>query len=417
MFRSIDFDQIASEKQFDLVGVSTVSYLYDSAIELGIWLKENNIAPMVIIGGPHITCAPETLHQCFDFGVVGEGEQTFLELLDGFMAYSSLEELSLIPGILSWQYGEPQLSAPRALLPDLDLLPLPDVDVFIKESTIPSVLLTRGCPFACDFCISFAMWEQKVRHSSPEHTIHLLSDLNQKMGGLEVMVIKDDIAFISLKYLKDVIDCTNRIAPDLLEIPKVVYARADIFTDNFAKALKVFGVYKVVFGFESGSERILKLLKGPSARVEHNQKAIDIAHRHKLITAGHFIIGVPEETEDDLLLTYNFIIKNMHQGKLASPTTTVLTPFPRTRYWQVFLEKEPETSLLNFRWNRLEENGFASFYAEKKGTVDEWWKYRKTNDKVYIGGLPENRFLEIVSAYEPEIIEKQNLFLSKDFRY
>jgi len=417
IFRSTDFQNTCARESFDFVGVSTVSHYYDSAVKLANWIRTNQIAPMVIIGGPHITCAPQSLAPCFDFGVVGEGEITFLELLDSLSAGLPYSQIATIGGLLSWQDGKPVLMARRPLLSDLDTLPLPDINIFKETGSIPSILLTRGCPFSCSFCISSAMWQSKVRRPSPDCTVNILKKLNEQMAGLKVMIIKDDIAFISSDYLRNIISRMEQTSPELLHIPKVVYSRADIFTPDFARALKDFGVYKTVFGFESGSDRILKILKGRKATVDQNQTAIDIAHEMGFVSAGHFIIGAPEETVDDLRLTYNFILRNLSAGKLPSPTTTVLTPFPGTRYWQTLLEREPGATLTAFRWDRLEENGFASYYSEMGGTVEEWWEYREANQKVYLGKVPKKEFLGIASAYEPEITMKHANFLLKDYKY
>ena len=417
IFRSTDFIQRASNAVYDLVGISTVSHYYDAAKSLAQWVRQNAIAPLVIIGGPHITCAPESMTECFDFGVAGEGEQTLLEFLEAWNTGRADAEIAAIPGIIAWQGGAPRLSAQRSLLADLDALPLPDLEVFKENQAIPSIILSRGCPFQCNFCISHAMWHRKVRNMSPEGVVRCLKEMNEALGNLKVNVIKDDIAFINAAYLWKVIRAAEKIYPRLLEIPKVGYARADIFTREFAQALVQFGFYKVVFGLESGSDRILSELKGSRATVQKNQAALDIAQEAGLVSAGHFIVGVPTETPLDLRQTYQFILRNLGEGKLPSPTTTVLTPFPGTKYWQTLLHIEPGVTLQNFRWERLEENGYASYYSETKCSIDEWWNYRQSNQKIYLGSMPRGQFLDILREYEPAMIHQLEAFLAQDIRY
>jgi radical SAM superfamily enzyme YgiQ (UPF0313 family) len=417
VFRSTDFIQRSSQTVYDLVGISAVSHFYDAAKSLAQWVRQNAIAPLVIIGGPHITCAPESITECFDFGVTGEGEQTLLEFLEVWNSGRTDAEIAAIPGIIAWQCGAPRISAQRSLLEDLDALPIPDLDVFKDNRAIPSIILSRGCPFHCNFCISHAMWHRKVRNMSPEGVVHYLKEMNEALGNLKVNVIKDDIAFIDAEYLRKVIEAAKKIYPQLLEIPKVGYARADIFTREFAQALVQFGFYKVVFGLESGSDRILSELKGSRATVQKNQAALDVAQEAGLVSAGHFIVGVPNETAQDLRQTYQFIMRNLGEGKLPSPTTTMLTPFPGTKYWQTLLQIEPGITLQNFRWERLEENGYASYYSETKGSIDDWWNYRQSSQKIYLGSMPRGQFIDILQEYEPVMIRQLEAFLAQDIRY
>src|SRR3989338_33508 len=67
----------------DIVGISSVTETYDMAIDMAYFIKERLRVP-IIIGGTHISGLPESLHQVFSAGVVGEGEETFLELLRAY---------------------------------------------------------------------------------------------------------------------------------------------------------------------------------------------------------------------------------------------------------------------------------------------------------------------------------------------
>jgi radical SAM superfamily enzyme YgiQ (UPF0313 family) len=130
--------------------------------------------------------------------------------------------------------------------------------------------------------------------------------------------------------------------------------RAALVDDEIAGLLRSMNVRRVAMGLESGSDRILRYLKGPQASVEENRRAVDTLSRHGLETEGSFIIGAPEETEQDMLETVDFI--------MASPLDRfdvhLLTPYPGTPLWDHALERGFVSS--GMRWDRL----YRSF-AEK----------------------------------------------------
>jgi anaerobic magnesium-protoporphyrin IX monomethyl ester cyclase len=410
---------IQRASEYDVIGISTVSHLYSYAKEIARAIKMVKNAPIVVVGGPHITCAPYTLSPHFDYGVVGEGEQTFLELLDSLRKGCADRDTLTVPGVIGRRNGQLICQAKRPLISNLDSLPFPDLQIFKQYRAVPSLLTTRGCPYDCKFCVSHMLWTRRVRRPSPGRLVEQLVQLLDVLEDLEVIVFKDDIAFISKSYLQAVLHHTHKTAPEILAIPKVAYVRADAFDEAFARLLKEFGFYKLVFGFESGSERVLRILKGDHSTVAQNQRAIDICYDLGFKVRGHFILGTPEEEVEDVIASFEFILKNSRTGRLGGPTTNILAPFPGSRYWPVFLESGQIQDLDHFQWDRLDERGFNSYYADHGGKVSvaDWWRYREENRKVYLGGIPKECFVSLLEEYQYEVVETHAAFVAQDYKY
>jgi anaerobic magnesium-protoporphyrin IX monomethyl ester cyclase len=421
VFESNDFmDNVLNHAgDYDLVALSTVSYLYDVARRIARDIKDNfGDRVTTIVGGVHPTSAPETMSNDFDYGAVGEGEQTFLELVEALDRGAADEEVLDIPGIVGIRNGKLVKRSPRLFIDDLEKIPFPDREMFNKYRAVPSLITARGCPYKCDFCTNRVIWTRAVRKPRAERVADELADIVAKIDDVRVIVFRDDIVFIKEGYVREVYKVMEEKYPDLLTIPKVGYAHVNTLRPKFARLLLDLGLNKILCGFESASPRILHLLKGGSVTVEQNRKAIGICNDLGLDIAGNFIIGTPDEEEEDVIATYEFIMEHLRSGAVKNISTSILTPFPGERYWDIFMEHEGG-DLSMFDWSRLNEGGFSTFYEDRKGqtTVRAWWEERKAGSKIYLGRIPEDRFVDIMQRYEPEIAELQREYLAKDRKY
>ncbi|MBT3981953.1 MAG: B12-binding domain-containing radical SAM protein [Bacteriovoracaceae bacterium] len=407
-----------TETKFDLVALSSVSNQYGVAKNIVKIVKEKFPDTVTIIGGAHITALPSSLDQNFDFGVVGEGEFSFLEFVESVNSGKDNEQIGQIPGVFGRRNGRIVMGQPRSLMEDLDVIPAPDLGYFNRNRSIPAIFSARGCPYKCDFCTNYQTWTREVRRPTPGKLISDIRHIADSLDDVRVIVFRDDIAFVNVNYLKDCISYAQNNDPEILKIPKVGYAQVSTMNKMMVKSLQEFGFTKVAIGFESGSEKIIQVLKAGSATVAKNQKSIDLCHDAGLGISGNFIIGVPEEEEIDLVQTYEFILKNIRSGKLGFGSTSILTPFPGTRYWDLFRAKEDFT-VDNFEWTRLDEPGFMTYYEDTKGkgTVREWWKVREDAGYSYLGGINVDSFIDIMQEFEPQIIEETAAFRAADRHY
>jgi radical SAM superfamily enzyme YgiQ (UPF0313 family) len=109
------------------------------------------------------------------------------------------------------------------------------------------------------------------------------------------------------------------------------------------------GFKAIKFGAETGSDRLLKEMKGPQASVKHHQRCIDLCQELGFEVRAPFMFGTPGETVKDLELTYQFLKHN--KGILKIHGFYLTTPVPGTPYWDQALAK----GLVNedMDWDRL----------------------------------------------------------------
>jgi anaerobic magnesium-protoporphyrin IX monomethyl ester cyclase len=264
---------------------------------------------MLVAGGPLPTVNPEFFLNDFDIVVKGEGEQTFLELIKQFFRKG---DFSKIPGLIFRISNEVTHTADRKPIEDLDSIPFPSRELFpnqdyinywrsLNQSPTTSIITTRGCPFNCDFC-SHAIFGLSYRERTPKNVVDEIES-TLKLGYEEIFFI-DDCYTLNTQRM---IEICSEIVKRRLRFKWECLSRVDNITLELTKKMKQAGCTRVFFGIESGSERILKIMrKGFS--LEQARKAVKNAKSAGIKTGAFFILGYPGETDESLLDTINFSI-------------------------------------------------------------------------------------------------------------
>ena len=142
-----------------------------------------------------------------------------------------------------------------------------------------------------------------------------------------------------------------------------------------ASNLKNMNVHRISFGMESGSPEMLKYLKKGTVTTEKIRNAVKAGVDNGMEVLGSFIIGTPGETEEDMMMTYNFI----KELKLTETGINVATPFPGTELWDYAVSK----GYIKDEWD-------DSIYAMKTITPET------IKDKRLLCSVDKNRFIEIL---------------------
>ncbi len=333
--------------QPDVVGLTaTTPAIYD-AYEAARIAKRVNPNALVLIGGPHATfTADEVLRECeqIDIVVMGEGEETFKQILDRFEKNKGYED---ILGIAYRKNNIVKINPPRPLIRDLDNLPIPAYDLLPMEKYVvegvryAAIMTSRGCPYNCIFCSSSLQFGKKWRAHSPERVLEELRILREKFRVREIEFLDDTFTLNP----KRAIDLSRKIVEEGLDISWSASSRVNTFNRSVGEAMHKAGAHTIYFGIESGSDKTLKFI-GKGITRQQAIDAVKAAKEVELNALGSFVIGFPYETEEDIRSTIRFANKvNVDLAQF-----TIATPYPGTRLWEIAVR---ENLLLTRNWRRF----------------------------------------------------------------
>jgi radical SAM superfamily enzyme YgiQ (UPF0313 family) len=319
----------------DIIGIYTNLMTKLSVLKIIAFIKKSHelSSTKIILGGPEVRNHAENfLRSGADVIVLGEGEETMLELVNFYCGLSPFRTLSEIKNIAF--FDDSQLlkyTENRPLLKQIDLLPMPNrkkinlqmyFDVWKKHhgQSVISVSTMRGCPYTCKWC-SRAVYGQSYRRKSAHLVVDELEYLKNTYA-VDAVWFVDDVFTVSHKWMKEFAEEVTRRK---LSFPYEIITRADRLNEEVIELLKHSGCYRVWIGAESGSQKIIDAM---DRRVDVNmvREMIQLAQK-KGIQAGTFImLGYPGETTED-------IEETIHHLKISNPdlyTITIAYPIKGT---------------------------------------------------------------------------------------
>jgi radical SAM superfamily enzyme YgiQ (UPF0313 family) len=320
----------------DVLGLSATTFSIYHAAAFARRVKEQFPDIKVIIGGPHVSAAPlETMERFteFDVAVIGEGENTIIELLTALDAGSPLDQ---IQGIVVRQ-GEKILSTGRrAFITDLDQLPYPAWDLLegfpdryppatfkVKKLPAASLVTSRGCPNRCIFC-DRSVFGSNCHAFSTEYVVGMIRHLTTQYGVREFSF--EDDTFITFKKRLHAI-CQEIISLGL-DISWTCLGRVNSIDPESLALMKRAGCWQISFGIESGNQEILTTIH-KNVTLEQIRKALHLCRKAGILSKGFFIVGHPGETRETLAQTLDFAL----DLPLDDISATMLTPFPGTEIY------------------------------------------------------------------------------------
>jgi len=374
----------------DLVGITAVTANYSRVKETVEELKARSRVP-VILGGPHVTALPESIPREADVAVLGEGEATFLELVQVLEAEGRFtsQRLSEVKGVAFRADGEVVKTTPREFIEPLDTIPFPDRGLFdMKRYLRPAMrdgatftrattqLSARGCPYKCAFCHPSLVW-RKIRMFSPEYVAEELHYLVTSYR-LQAVMMSDDLFILDPRRLEKLIELLGKYGI-LGRVKVFCETRPNLVTPWSADLLKELNVVEVAMGIESASPRILRYLKKGGVSVEQNWNAVDLISSRGMNVYAFVIIGTPGETREEMLETLRFV----SDRRITRFSVAIATPFPGTELWDYALERNLVS--VDMDWRRI----FAQ-------------PVRGRPQPVYLndGTVPYKEFLEVYKKFE-----------------
>ena len=334
----------------DLIGISSVTQFYTKAIEFAKEIKRLLKNTIIIIGGIHISTLPASIDAIFDCGVIREGEITFSEIVDLLLNDKfNKNSLQRIKGVAFIDEKKLIVTESRELIQNLDEIPHIDRNDY-SHKNFAHIITSRGCPYACAFCASTHFWGTRlVRFHSAKYIYEEIKTLTKR--SIKHISIWDDLFAFNTKRLLELLGLLKKDKDIYKRVTFGCTARANIINDDLCEILKKLNVRFVSLGFESGSERILKKIKG-AMTLRDNINAMHTLHKWGFIVKGSFVINNPDEKEDDLKLTYKLIKENPLDGG----DVNIAIPFPATPYWSYALGNNLVSEKMNFNLLNIKNN-------------------------------------------------------------
>lgn len=298
----------------DIVGITAKTINIIGASKIVDDLKGHKFNLPIIIGGAHITAVPlETMSRFlnFDYGVIGEGEVTFVELTERIADHAVPKDVAGL--VYRDENNQPMMTSPRELIKDLDSLPFPAWDLLpnfpsgyphsaleTKKEPAASIMTSRGCPFQCAFCDN-RIFGQTVRHHSAEYVLEMVRYLRRQYNIRDLMVLDDNFILDKERLFK----VCDGFIKEKMNLSWYCMGHTKFITEDRMKKIKEAGCWILEVGIESGCDRILKFINKKITKDEV-ARAVITARRAGLKIKGNFIFGFPTETKDSLEETIRF---------------------------------------------------------------------------------------------------------------
>ncbi|MBL7197352.1 MAG: cobalamin-dependent protein [Candidatus Omnitrophica bacterium] len=313
------------------VGITTTTCSVFNAGMLAKGIKERNHNIIIILGGVHISALPERTMEAFkeiDFGVIGEGEETVVELLH---ACEKKDDIRNVRGIITREKGAFMISSPSDPISDLDSLPMPAWDLLddfsyynpnlssLHRLPVAALVTSRGCLRRCIFCDNKLVFGNGVRTHSPEYIIEMIKHLRNNYHVKEIVFKDPDFTFSRNRAIK----FCRMLKAEKLKITWSCMMRADSADKDILVNMKDAGCWQVGIGIESGSQKILDFLK-KDMQLERVEACVDLINKAGLNIISYFMLGAPLDSEDSINATRKFIKKL----RIENLKLNFFTPYP-----------------------------------------------------------------------------------------
>lgn len=293
-----------------IVALTAKTLGWPAVIEIAQMVREAAPNAKVVVGGPHLSIyAKESMTwPCFDVAVVGDGEETFLDLCQQVAGGATVDELAGTPGtVVRKSDGEIVQGGPRAIPKDIDrypmtawdLMPLGDYHCLTLLKPFATMVTTRGCPWHCGYCSQ--VYSERLRFRSVELVVEEMQYLVDHYGIREI-VFFDETFTIGKKRMHKLAD---EILRRNIKVKFNIRARVDTVDREVVRDLKRAGLRSIHMGVEAGTDRLLKIMNKRITR-EQTERAFRICREEGVDTRGYFMIGYYDATPQDIEETIRF---------------------------------------------------------------------------------------------------------------
>ncbi|MEM2136135.1 MAG: radical SAM protein [Candidatus Jordarchaeaceae archaeon] len=331
----------------DICGAGPVTMNYPTALRALKLCKE--MGALTVIGGPHVTFYDrEALLEApyLDIVVRGEGEYTLLDIVKG-------RDLKDIDGITFREDGQIVRNPDRKFIENLDELPFPartltPISKYRAFKAGCDMITGRGCPYNCTFCVGHKMGGRKPRFRDIKLCVDEFEEIVYDYGFKRINIV-DDLLTINHKRIFAFCD---EIISRGIKVPWTAFSRVDTVTKELLSKMKEAGCVLILFGVESGNQKILDLAK-KRLTLEKIRRGVSLTKEVGIDVLSSFIMGLPGETKETIRESLEF-------GKSLGNWYGfhVLSPYPGTEVRE--RANELGLRILHNDWFRYDANQAVS---------------------------------------------------------
>src|SRR3989338_3444263 len=344
--------QMSREKVL-FVGISARTTQLPSAVKAAAIIRKDFPDMPLVWGGTHPTLFPEETctDPLVDVVVIGEGEYACLELAE---AFSGSMPLSTIKGIMFKDADRKVVFTGPRVPTNLNDLPFPryellNIDDYLhrpmifgygprrgKTTKLLHLHTGMGCPFRCTFCINTTIYRDGEYY---QKSLYRGKSGKKILDEIQMLIERykvEHISFVDECFLVDkkrLFQLLDGIEERGLKFSwstggKVHYIKDTYLSKDVIKRMRNLGCVILGFGAESGSQKILNYLK-KDITIEQVEHAAKITNDNKIVSEFSFMIGLPQESIEDMLKTVDFIKKLKKIGEyVMTQNVQLYRPYP-----------------------------------------------------------------------------------------
>jgi radical SAM superfamily enzyme YgiQ (UPF0313 family) len=325
-----EIGQKVAELDADVFGISSSFTPYhQEALEVARIIKSWDRKRIVVMGGAHVSCDPESVvkNPWVDYAVLGEGEIRFPQLLHEIKK-GAAGRMDQIDGIGYRKEGEIRITSPRRFINDLDALPYPAREFFHPEEYsiqgLPSTMIitSRGCPHRCAYCSAHLLMGTAFRTRSPEKIVEEMGACQRKYGT-RVFDIEDDNFTFDRERAKRLMNLIIKTFGErglrLTAMNGVSFASLD---EELLKLMKKAGFDTVNLSLVSTDRTTTERMGRPKTEKSFDE-VMDEVGAAGLRAVAYGIFGMPGQTVDEMVDTLIYL---MGKRVLIGPSIYYPTP-------------------------------------------------------------------------------------------
>lgn len=349
---------ILDEFSPELIGFGCLfSGNFPDTLRFSIKCKEHKKDIPVVAGGIHFTIyAGEILKNCpsIDYIVMGEGEETTVRLVN--MLKTNRKDFTSLDGFAYRENNEVKVNSKKHHIENLDMIPFPAynlinlTDYYVDTSkwhnpknlpintSIP-IITSRSCPHRCNFCSMYMVMGPRWRTRTAVNVVDEIEFLYKTYNHMHFSFMDDNMTLQKKRTLDICSEITKRKLDIQFETPNGL--NINTLDEEVLYALISAGMVRISIAIESGSDFIRnKIMRKRLSRTKIIDTVKLIKQYPQLHASAFFIMGMPEETEETLMDTYN-LIKEIDFDKIHLMN---IVPFPGT---EVFEQAKKDGILMN----------------------------------------------------------------------